>query len=82
MVLEIRYTTQSNDFYRYLAWRRQSVDIGRVNVRNGGKSDYPLFTKKSWKSIGKFVSSAVPIYNRSHEDQKTSVPQALKILKR
>ncbi len=56
MVLEIRYTKKSNDFYRYLAWRIQSVDIERENVRNGGKSDYPLFTKKSWKSIEKFVS--------------------------
>lgn len=81
MVLEIRYTKKRNYFYRYLAWRIQSGDIERENVRNGGKSDYPLFTKKLWKSIEKFVRSAVRIYNRSHEDHKTSVSHALKTLK-
>jgi hypothetical protein len=81
MVLEIKYTKKRSDFYRYLAWRVQSVDLERENVRNGESLDYPLFTKKSWKSIEKFVRSAVRIYNKSHANQQTSVSHALKTLK-
>jgi hypothetical protein len=81
IVLEIKYTKKLNDFYRYLAWRIQSVDLERENVRNDESLDYPLFTKKSWKSIEKFVRSAVWIYNISHANQQVMVSHALKALK-
>lgn len=81
IVLEIKYTKKRNDFYRYLAWRIQSVDLERENVRNDESLDYPLFTKKSWKSIEKFVRSAIRIYNISHANQQVLVSHALKTLK-
>ncbi len=81
IVLEIKYTKMRNDFYRYLAWRIQTVDIERkINSSRKGFS-YPLFTDKSWKDIEKFVKAAVQIYNKSHPHQQTTVPHALRTLK-
>ena len=81
IVLEIKYTKMRNDFYRYLAWRIQTVDLERkINSRNK-TFNYPLFTNKSWKDIEKFVKAAVQIYNKSHPHQQTTVRRALKTLK-
>ena len=81
IVLEIKYTKMRNDFYRYLAWRIQTVDLER-KINSGNKSfKYPLFTNKSWKDIEKFVKAAVQIYNKSHSHQHTTVRHALKTLK-
>jgi hypothetical protein len=81
IMLEITYTKMPIDFYRYLAWRIQTVDLER-KINKGHKSfSYPLFTDKSWKDIEKFVKAAVQIYNKSHPRQQTTVPHALKALK-
>ena len=62
IVLEIKYTKMRNDFYRYLAWRIQTVDLERkINSRNK-TFNYPLFTNKSWKDIEKFVKAACQEY--------------------
>jgi hypothetical protein len=81
IVLEIKYTKMRNDFYRYLAWRIQTVDIERETNSKNKSFSYPLFTDKSWADIEKFVKAAVQIYNRSHPRQQTTVSHALKKLK-
>ena len=80
IVLEIKYTKMLNDFYHYLAWRIQTVDLERkINSRNK-TFNYTLFTNKSWKEIEKFVKAAVQIYNKSHPHQPTTVRHTLKTL--
>lgn len=81
IVLEIKYTKMRNDFYRYLTWRIQTVDIERKTNSKHKNVSYPLSTGKSWKDIEKFVKAAVRIYNKSHPRQQTTVSHALKTLK-
>ncbi len=79
--LEIKYTPMRNDFYRYLSWRIQTVNLEKEIVHEHKSLDYSVFTEKSWKAIERFVEAAVQIYNKSHPSQKTTAAHALKTLK-
>ncbi|MEP6575287.1 MAG: hypothetical protein ABJB85_02540 [Nitrososphaerota archaeon] len=81
IVLEIKYTRMRNDFYHYLSWRIQSVNLEKKVVHKHKNFVYSVFIEESWKAIEKFVKFAVEIYNESHPMQRTTTDHAIRTLK-